>query len=244
MARRATVIREAKAKYEHVLVLDAGEALLNDREPAKGSHGQSSVRALNLMGYDAVALGMRDLSLLTLPELRMRIAEAEFAFVSANTFLRDSSELLVDPYLLVDVADHRVAILGLTEPGSTEELLVTDPVDAARQWVPQLARQADIIIALSHCGQEANEAVIAQVPGIDLVISGGPKAERDPSALAPSKMVFHAEAPSPGYAGQVVAIAQLRFDDVGRIRQHQWEQVYLVPEVAEDPEMSVLLREF
>jgi 2',3'-cyclic-nucleotide 2'-phosphodiesterase (5'-nucleotidase family) len=243
MARRATVIRKARDEHEHVLVLDAGEALLNDREPAKGSRGQSSVRALNLMGYDAVALGMRDLSLLTLPELRSRIAEAEFTFLSANTFLRGSSELLVDPYLLVDIADHRVAILGLTEPGSTEELVVTDPTDAARKWVPQLARQADIIIALSHCGQEANEAIVAQVPGIDVVVSGGPKAERDPSAPA-SRQVFHAEAPSPGYAGQVVAIAQLRFDDAGRLKQQQWEQVYLVPEVAEDPQMSALLREF
>ncbi|MBN1402620.1 MAG: bifunctional metallophosphatase/5'-nucleotidase [Anaerolineae bacterium] len=244
MARRATVIREARDEYEHVLVLDAGEALLNDQEPAKGSRGQTSVRALNQMRYDAVALGMRDLSLLTLPELRARIGEAEFAFLSANTFVRASNELLVAPYLLVGVADHRVAILGLTEAGSTAELLVTDPADAAREWVPRLARQADIIIALSHCGQETNEAILARVPGIDLVISGGPRAARDPSELAPNRRVFHAEAPSRGSAGQVVAIAQLRFDDAGRVTQHQWEQVYLVPEVADDPEMSALLRGF
>ena len=63
MARRATIIAQERAEGEFVLVLDAGNSLVGDREPAQGSRGKSSVSAMDLMGYDAMALGPGDLAL-------------------------------------------------------------------------------------------------------------------------------------------------------------------------------------
>ena len=62
VARRATAISLERQRAEHVLVLDAGNSLLNDRDPARKTKGQTSVEAMNRMGYNAVALGMLDLT--------------------------------------------------------------------------------------------------------------------------------------------------------------------------------------
>ncbi len=66
VTRRAAVIRKEREKATHMLVLDAGDSLLNNQQPAKGTRGKTSIEAMNKMGYDAMALGMLDLSLLSL----------------------------------------------------------------------------------------------------------------------------------------------------------------------------------
>ena len=86
MARRATLIDGVRADADHSLVLDAGNALINDRQPAVRTRGATSVDALNRMGYDAVALGLTDVTQLSLDELRARLAEARFPMVSANVY--------------------------------------------------------------------------------------------------------------------------------------------------------------
>ena len=230
------MINNARSESVHVLVLDAGDALLNDRAPAKSSRGYSSIAALNQMGYDAVALGMLDLSMLTSDELEERITEAEFPMLSANARWRETGELVAEPFVIRQVADHHLAILGLTEAGETELMAVSDPLQAAREWLPALRREADLVILLSHAGFEANKAIAAQVPGIDVVISGGGiDFGGDKGA---GGLVVQAEVSTPGNAGKVVGVASLRFDEGGELKQHQWERVPLVPEVAEDSEMA------
>ena len=172
MARRATVIREERNKGQRILVLDAGASLLNDRDPAKTTLGKSSIETMNLMGYDAMALGLLDISPLGLSELRQRMAEAKFPMLSANAYISGTTELVTKPYIVIEMEDHRVGILGLTEAGSTDEVMATDPIQAAREQIPELRRQADIIIVLSHAGPETDQQIADQVPGIAVIVSG------------------------------------------------------------------------
>jgi 2',3'-cyclic-nucleotide 2'-phosphodiesterase (5'-nucleotidase family) len=230
------LINELRGENDHVLLLDAGDALLNDRSPATTSKGQTSVAALNLMAYDAVAVGMKDLTLLAPDEFRERLGEAEFPMLSANAIWRDTGDLVAEPYVIKQVADHRVAILGLSEPGESDHAEARDPLQAARQWVPDLRREADVVVLLSHAGLEANREIAAQVPGIDAIVSGGGiefGGDKRSGAL-----VVQAEVSTPGNAGKVVGVANLRFDRAGELKQHQWERVPLGPDVAEDAEMA------
>ena len=54
---------EALSQSEHVLLLDAGDSLYGDRDPAKATWGESTVVFYNRMVYDAMALGPLELSL-------------------------------------------------------------------------------------------------------------------------------------------------------------------------------------
>jgi len=239
VARRAAVIDFQRSPAEHMLVLDAGNSLLGDTDPAVKTRGRTSIQAMNRMGYDAMALGMQDISLLELSELRDRFAEAHFALLSANAYLTGTQELLTDAYIVLPMADHHVGILGLTDPGSTEQVVATDPLDAARTWIPQLQRKADIIILLSHAGLDRDQVIAEQVPGIDVIVSG-----RNANLTQPlfsevnGTMIVHADSATRGVAGTRVGIAHLSFDKSGRLSEHYWRRVLLTSDLGEDPAMA------
>ena len=157
VARRATLIDQERQAHAFVLVLDAGDSLTGDQDPALKTQGQTSVEAMNRMGYDAMVLGPADLGL-GVAALRQRSAEAKFAMVSANAVLTGTMQLLAKPYLLRELAGHRVAIVGLSGGGGTAEIGVLDPLATARKIVPEVRQQADVVILLSHAGPAVDQA--------------------------------------------------------------------------------------
>jgi len=246
VARRATVIKQARAAERPSLVLDAGDALLFDADPARSSRGATSVEALNRLGYDAVALGGYDLSRLTIEELRTRISEAAFPFLSCNAFVADTEQLVGQPYVVIDVNGASVGILGLSDPpeaGQTE-VSVTDPLDAARAYVPEVARETDIMILLSHVGVETDQEIARAVGGIDVIVSGKDYAPPEPLIVAPhGTLIVQASRAVPGIAGTHIGWAELGFDRMGNLARHSWHAVELNVEYNDDPAMAAWLRE-
>lgn len=242
MARRATVIRTERTKAQHVLVVDAGAALMTDRDPAKATVGRSSVEVMNLMGYDAMALAMLDFSPLTLDELRQRMSEARFPMLSANAYISGTKELFAKPYTVLEMGGHQVGILGLTEAGSTDYILATDPVEAAQKWVPELRTKADIIIALSHAGLETDKRIAEQVYGIDVIVCGR-SVSLDKALIVQQTgtMLVHADTSITGEAGRRIGVAHLSFDREGKLLKQDWTRITLTPDYDEDPEMLRLV---
>ena len=140
VARRATLINQEMQKNPHTLVLDAGDSLVGDQDPALKTQGKSSVEAMNRLGYDAMALGPADLAL-GLAALRARMAEAKFPLLSANAVVTGTEELVAKPYAIRDFAGHRVAVVGLSGGNGTAEIGVRDPLAAAQKIVPRRAKR-------------------------------------------------------------------------------------------------------
>ena len=245
MARRATIIERERAKAAHTLVLDAGDSLLQDRDPREEHPGRTSIGALNRMGYDAMALGTGDLSLLTLEEIQQRVAEAEFPVLSANAYVAGTEELVAEPFVRLEMGDHHVALLGLTDSSSSmEEVSITDPLEAARGWVPHLQKMADIIIVLSHAGVEVDHVIAKEFKGIDVIVSGRVKPLGSAVVIPETgTLILHANSPSTISAGIRIGVTHLSFDGLGRLTSHQWENVVLDSEVDESKEMLEWLRE-
>ncbi len=246
MARRATKIKQERAANPHVLLLDAGDSWLGDQPLAQSSNGAASVEVMNQLGYDAMTLSQRELQL-DLDTLRERMAAAQFAVLSANAVLDGSGELVAEPYVIREVGDHRVAIIGLTEEGAKPApttagqpaVVVTDPIAAARKTVAEASRKADVIIVLSHLGRVLDLQLVAQVPGIDLIVEGRldgsqPGAIRDEAS---GTILALAEAPTPGHAGRMVGVARLQIGGQGTVVDYQWQVVALTPDYADDPDM-------
>ncbi len=245
VARRATVINRERDYAGHTLVLDAGDSLLSDKDPAKSTRGESSVALMNAIGYDAVTLGLKDVTFLTLDELRQRIEQAEFPLLSANAYVGDSEELLAQPYVVLTVADHKVGILGLTDMGDTQSVTVTSPLEAARQWVPKVQQEADIIIVLSHAGLETDQKIAATVAGIDVIVSGGDVTSDQPIVVSNTGTVlFHADTSRPGYAGEQVGLGRLSFSKEGQLTGHEWQRITLDSAFEDDSEIASLVEEY
>ncbi|HSQ60281.1 MAG TPA: 5'-nucleotidase C-terminal domain-containing protein [Acidobacteriota bacterium] len=87
---------------------------------------------------------------------------------------------LTGPYRIVERDGIRVAIFGLTTHSldrivaarKNRGVAIGSPVAAARDLVPRLRKEADLVIALSHLGVDADRDLVDRVPGIDVVIGG------------------------------------------------------------------------
>jgi 5'-nucleotidase len=233
VARRATYIQRQHEAAEHVLLVDAGNWLVGDRDPARSTQGRTSVEAMNRLGYDAAALGSSDVAL-GLPVLRQRIEEAAFPVLSANAFASDSGAPLADAYTILTVGDHAVAIVGITGSASQPSILIREPVEAAHAVVAEVGDQADIVIVLANVSEEVNQRLAAEVPGVDLVIGAAGRARTEPLATD-NGLLVQVDQASPGHAGRYVGVAKLRFDSQGEVTDLSWQRVGLLPEIPDDP---------
>jgi 2',3'-cyclic-nucleotide 2'-phosphodiesterase (5'-nucleotidase family) len=229
----------------NVLVLDAGDSLIRDRPPALTSHGKSSVESMNMMGYDAMALGASDLALLGVDGIRQRMQEAHFPFLSANAVLTETGELLAQPYILKEMKGRQIAVIGLTDEVRLRDVEIRDPLLSLREVLNELDGQADILVLLSHAGFQSNQKIaqrmqsIREAPEIDMIISGGGQGyTAEPQLVEGQPPLVQADTPSPGHAGRRVGVGSWGFDDDGQLVALDWMNLALAPDVPDDPEMA------
>ncbi len=252
MARRATKVKGERSASPYVLLLDAGNSIYGDEYPTQHTQGAVAIAAMNLLNYDAMALGAGDFQL-GLETLRARIAEAEFPILSANVLVAETNQPFVTPYIFKDVGDYRVAILGLTDVENlatvlgedAQEFELLDPVETAQQLVAELRPQADLIIALSHLGTTRNRQLADTVPGIDVIVGGLVRYRSEEPWRSPANgtLLVEADVPSTGHAGRRIGVLRLQLEE-GGIADYAWTDVALGPEYSDDPEMSALLERY
>ncbi len=192
MAARRTLIeqirKEVAAEGGHVLLLSGGD--INTGVPE--SDLQDAVpdfKGMNLLGYDAMAVGNHEFDN-PRSVLKMQEALADFPFLSANIIDEKTGKPFFQPTALFDFDGLRVAVMGLTTddtpkatlPEHVQGLRFEKPVTAAKELVPELEKQADVIIATTHMGHYADgkhggnapgDVTLArQVNGIDLIVGG------------------------------------------------------------------------
>jgi 5'-nucleotidase len=243
VARRATRIAQERNKGGAVLLLDAGDSLAGDQDPARKTQGQTSVAAMNLLGYDAMTLGPQDLALGP-AVLRQRMAEARFAFLSANAVVSATGKLVATLFVIRELGGHKVALVGLSGGNGTSEIVVRDPVETAKSVVVQVKGQADVVILLSHAGASVDRQIADAVPGIALIVSGGPLALPAPwQSEKTGTLVVHADEAQPGHAGRVMGVATLAFDPRGELVRQDWQRAAIVDSIPDDPAMAAWVQQ-
>jgi 5'-nucleotidase/UDP-sugar diphosphatase len=192
MAARKTLIdsirAEVAAEGGSVLLLSGGdintgvpESDLQDAEP--------DFLGMKMLGYDAMALGNHEFD--NSRDVLMKQAEwAEFPFLSANIYKKNSSKTLFPAYEMFEVQGNRVAVVGFTtedtvrigNPEYMSDLEFKAPVDVATKLIPKLDKKSDLIVAVTHMGHYADgqyggnapgDVTLARsVPGIDVIVGG------------------------------------------------------------------------
>jgi 5'-nucleotidase / UDP-sugar diphosphatase len=169
---------------ESLLVLSGGD---NWTGPAISTwfDGQGMVETMNAMDYDASAVGNHDFDF-GLDQLKARIVEAGFPFLSAN--LRDKTtgnvptDLGIQPYTLVDVGSLRVGIIGLstlstpltTNPVNLERFKFIDYATALREFVPEMRSSgAELVIVIAHVCPEELTSLAQEVKDLNIPFMGG-----------------------------------------------------------------------
>jgi 2',3'-cyclic-nucleotide 2'-phosphodiesterase (5'-nucleotidase family) len=211
LARVATSVASARAEGRPTLLLDSGDTIQGTPaqalvfKQAGGKADDPTVRAMNRLGYAAMAVGNHEFDF-GRPQLERSRSQARFPWLSAN--IVENGKPVFVPFVILTVQGIRVGILGLTTknvaswepPAHVAGLQFQDTVEAARRYVPLLRgrERCDLVIVLTHQGferdpasgedrggSEENQAyaIATDVPGIDLLLTGHTHTVIDPRRL-------------------------------------------------------------
>jgi len=180
IARRATLVKrirqEQQARDAAVWLVDVGD--YSDGTPFSIEYrGEADVAAMNAAGYDLGTLGNHEFNY-SAAQVRKLVAASKYQLLSANITDRATGKPLLTPFVIRNVGGVRIAVFGLTTreasgyPAGKEAFDVADEIESARRMVAALESRADIVILLSHAGENVDERLAAEVPGLDVIVGG------------------------------------------------------------------------
>ncbi|HET7322554.1 MAG TPA: 5'-nucleotidase C-terminal domain-containing protein, partial [Longimicrobiaceae bacterium] len=161
----------ARAEGGATVLIDAGD-VMQGTPLSNLTNGRASVDFYNRAGYAAAALGNHEFDW-GIDTLRARVAQARFAWLGANVFVKGTDTLpsWVEPTRMVTLAgcaagapacdSVRVGIVGIateqtpttTRPSNVTSLTFGDEAAAVDRWVPRLrAAGADFVVVTAHSG--------------------------------------------------------------------------------------------
>lgn len=137
--------------------------------------------AMELMGYDALNLGG--------PEfyfgkefLEHTRSHVSFSYIASNLLYGGSRIPWTREYIIKEVGNIKVAILGVINPDGIAQLTnqeqvkglqVIPPETALSRLLPEVRGKADLVILLSRFDAKETIALVKATKGIDVAISSG-----------------------------------------------------------------------
>ncbi|NOZ62150.1 MAG: hypothetical protein GXO74_10750 [Calditrichaeota bacterium] len=207
------------------------------------------------IGCDAITLGERDfwqrVEFLTTMQKKYNLP-----FVSANIYQPGGQELLFKPYIIKtlkgakingkNAPDLRVGIFGvvfkrlqIVVDQKEPQLVVTDPIEAAKKVVAEIRDKCDVIVALAHIRYPQMKMLAETVPGIDVIIGC-----HDPIYKPEIQKYGNSVAILGGNRGQQIGDIRIDFNKRKEIIKRTGKVVTLDKKIAADPDMQKLVSEF
>jgi 5'-nucleotidase/UDP-sugar diphosphatase len=160
------------------ILLDAGDAL-QGTYISNSNQGRAIVEVMNLAGVNAMALGNHEFDW-GLDVLRERVAQAQFPCLAANLETDPGVGLNVAPYTVLDAGPVKIGVLGLTyhdlrtivKASAIEGIRSLPPDETVERYLPELQDKTDLVIVLSHLGEEGDRAQAEAVPEVPLIVGG------------------------------------------------------------------------
>ncbi len=182
LARVATIRHELRSGGADVLTTLGGDflspsAIGTARVDGQPLAGKQMVEVLNAVGVDVATLGNHEFDV-SEAAFRARMSEAKFQVVAANVsdgagkHFEGLSHYLVMPMRAGGSAIN-VGVIGLTTDSNPKPWVKYAPViETARAQVQDIRKYADIVVMLTHLTIAQDQALVTEVPGIDLVLGG------------------------------------------------------------------------
>jgi 2',3'-cyclic-nucleotide 2'-phosphodiesterase (5'-nucleotidase family) len=182
LTKIASMVRRIREDTPNTLLLDAGD-IIHGTPAAVLNHGLPVLDAMDALGYDAAAAGNHEFDF-GQDITQNAIKYAHFPFLSANVLNSETGQPWggLTPYIIKNVGGVRIAIFGLTTPETVElewpstlkGIRFADPIETAKALVPKLRNDehADVVIALTHLGANADVRLAKSVSGIDFILGG------------------------------------------------------------------------
>lgn len=249
VARRATLIKELRKNNPNTLFLDSGGffagGLMDEYTQNTQLDMQRTIvnlKAMELMGYDAATIG-DDAFNFGKQFMEENIAKTKITFLSSNIEADRNNSFIVLPYTIKEIAGIKIGIIGATNllaRQKVSDLNITDPKSRVKRAVEELkTKQVNIIVLLSHLGEEDDLRLIKDIKGIDIVIIGHSRSKDEPTTKVGSTVIVR-----PSWQGKRLGKLSLTINN-GKITDYKVEKLRLSDKIKDDPEiLSILPRCF
>lgn len=182
--RRAEMVRRERSKHPDMLLFDSGD--FSQGSPYYTLYkGDVEVGLMNLMRYDAVAIGNHEFDF-GVENMARLFKKADFPIVCANyDFTGTALEGVVKPYVVLKRGGLRIGVFGLSPQLDGLVMAKTcagvkfnDPVKAANDVAKLLKERekCDLVVCLSHLGWDIigvdDTELMRQTRNIDIVLGG------------------------------------------------------------------------
>ncbi|MGF1446989.1 MAG: thiosulfohydrolase SoxB [Pikeienuella sp.] len=240
--RVATVVKRIRGDRPEALLLDGGDTWQGSLTALR-TNGQDMVDAMNLLGVDAMTAHWE--FTLGIDRVTELVDELPFPFLGANIFDAEWDEPAYEPYELFERGGVQIAVIGQAFPylpianprwmfpnlsfGVREERMA-EVVEEVRD------EGAQVVVVLSHNGFDVDRKLAANVPGIDVILTG-----HTHDALPEPLMVGETALIASGSHGKFVSRVDLDVDASG-VKEIAHRLVPVFSDViAPDPEMAELI---
>jgi len=175
-------LNKIKTEEKNVLVIEKGDLLtgtLAAELEYKGVVGGMMMEFLNRLNYDIWCFGNHDFDKGQKNTLSLSKV-ANFPTVMANIVYKESGELFpVKPYHIFRIGGLKIGVIAVMEENfltevqkdRVEGLDVLPIVPTLNSYIPELDKQTDLIVVVSHGWFEEGVRIARNVPGIDIVLA-------------------------------------------------------------------------
>ncbi len=210
LTRLASYLTKLKDEF---ILLDNGDSLqgsplLDYARLFLPIHQHPLPHIFNMVGYHYYTLGNHDFNY-GMDYLTSIIKQIKATLICANITTKDHKRLF-QPYVIHQTSDHlRVGIIGVVtqyiphweQKEHIENLLFQDAYESVKEILPEVQKQADVIIVLYHGGYERNMQtqvphgrptdenqgyLISRLPGVHVLLTGHqhvPQVHQTPSGI-------------------------------------------------------------
>ena len=229
LQRRANYVNDVRKDIDEILLLDAGDVLpLFNPEFTRQTityNAFISLKAMDMMGYDAMNVGESDL-ILGEKFLQEKSQNLKFPLISSNIVYKLKNELFFKPYIIKTMKNGlKVGIIGVTNERyviNSKNLDVVPNKEMAARSVEAIRGHVDLVIVLGHIGVPYSTDLANAVSGIDVILSG----HWDSETQEPAKIGNTIIMPS-GYHARKVGRLDLEIESEGGISSYEWQSTRL-----------------
>jgi 5'-nucleotidase / UDP-sugar diphosphatase len=174
-------IRQARTQFPDALMLDAGDictGTLLSKIDHNGALNGGFVEMMNIIDYDAFTIGNHEFDN-GQDNLHALLNLAEFDVLSANLYA-DGKQIAPKAYEIYKVNGLRVGVIGLilsdlyqmTAKKNLGDIEVLDPAKTVQQVIDRIDSKTDLIIVLTHQGDDNDLELAQQIKNADIIVGG------------------------------------------------------------------------
>jgi len=220
-----------------MFLFDIGDHVDRFHPFTEGTLGQGNVELLNEAGYQGVTIGNNEGITLPHDGLDQLYRKANFPCILANLYKKDGTRPhWALPWRLYETpGGTKLGVVGLTVDFSNFynplDWMITDPFAELARILPNLRRNCDIVVVLSHLGLSDDERIAELYPEVDIILGAHTHHILEKGALVRNSLLCGA-----GKYGQYIGKVEIHYDREKREILSKRAELIATEDLPEEPE--------